>query len=208
MSFFVGKLVPFLEHVGFLTSILTTQTIAYERYKGVSCPINSNLKKSSHQSAIFATWIISGIFSLPMVAMAQTIDAHLPDGTFHKMCVIPMNATWKEWYMVSKFILFFLLMLVTLMYFVSKMSYYLLRNTTFLANHTTRGRNKLKRSRRRVIFLLLAVLIAFSVCLLPHQVLSIWVVFAKYRVILIMGHNGLLLVLHLSRAMFFSELCN
>ena len=135
--------------------------------------------------------------------MTHNWDAQLPDGTFHKLCGMTINATWKKWYILSKFILFFVIILIIMMCLFIKMSFHLVNQSKYMANHGPKRGHKLQKSRKKVIYLLLAVIVSFCVCLLPYQILTIWIMFSNYHAILTLGHDQFVLLLNLSRVLSF-----
>ena len=199
---FSGKVAPFLEQFATLTAILNILLIAYKRYQGV-CRTTHMSRHSPRYPWILTTWVIAGVFSVPISAMTDVMDVHFIDGSSYKMCGLVTDTTWKKWYIVSKFNLFYVFLLIMLILFLFRMSSHLIQRAKTITNRVGKRGHRFQRSRKRVVLLLVSVIITFCFCLLPSQIFSLWVLFSHFDGIVTLGQRNYMFVLNLTWALSF-----
>lgn len=71
-AFVTGRLVPFVEHLVSLASVLTILAITYDRYRGICFPLHSPCywTKLGVRSVILALWAVAVTASVPIVFIA------------------------------------------------------------------------------------------------------------------------------------------
>lgn len=204
-AFVTGRLVPFVEHLVSLASVLTILAITYDRYRGICFPLHSPCywTKLGVRSVILALWAVAVTASVPIVFIAIYRDSHFVDGTPIKVCRMPINALWKKVYIVGLFSVFFILMLLILLFFVMRMCRKLIWHVRFLERRADQESDKMASGRRRVIYMLILVITTFFLCLLPQRVLGIWLIFVNPSRINDLGLEGYLNLITFTRVLLY-----
>lgn len=202
---FTGKLVPFVEHLVSLATVLTILAITYDRYRGICFPLNSPCfwTKLQVKSVIIALWALAVTASIPVAFIANFKDSHFVDGTPIKVCRMPINSLWKKVYIVGLFSVFFLFVLFILLFFVTHMCRKLIWHVRFLERQADKESDKMASGRRRVIYMLILVITTFFLCLLPQRIFGIWLIFVNPSKVYELGLEGYLNLITFTRVMLY-----
>lgn len=205
MYHFTGKLVPFVEHLVSLATVLTILAITYDRYRGICFPLDSQCfwTKLQVKSVIISLWTLAVTASIPVAFIAIFKDSHFVDGTPIKVCRMPINTLWKKVYIVGLFSVFFLFVLFILLLFVTRMCKKLIWHVRFLERQADKESDKMASGRRRVIYMLILVITTFFLCLLPQRVIGIWLIFVNPSKVYELGLEGYLNLITFTRVMLY-----
>ncbi|XP_066275381.1 QRFP-like peptide receptor [Branchiostoma lanceolatum] len=169
------------EHLVFQASILTISAIGVERYYAICHPLKAKLNLTRRRifCSIAAIWAFSLALSSPMFTITDLIEHRLNEtnGTdVIVVCITDAGSTLGKTYMTVGSILFFVVPLLLLCGLYTAISWRLCDVPS-----TEQGRDVRKmaqmRSRRQVIHMLVAVVVTFFVCLTPHRVFQMWILF-------------------------------
>eukprot|EP00058_Branchiostoma_floridae_P026566 XP_002612057.1 hypothetical protein BRAFLDRAFT_94147 [Branchiostoma floridae] len=185
---FAGKLTPFFEVLVFQASILTMVAVSADRYQGVCHPLRTQLSNRRRRAllSIAAVWGLSLAASSPVLSIATYTELDM-NGTLICQCISTVDAPWKNHYTTIITVGFFVLPLVALsvMYFaIGK------RLTRPPAGETNAHLQAQHRSRRRVVLMVGTVVAVFFVCLLPHRLFQMWILYAPVEQIDGLGLQG------------------
>ncbi|XP_077992212.1 growth hormone secretagogue receptor type 1-like [Glandiceps talaboti] len=219
------KLVPFLEYSAAQASVLTLVFISVERYVAICFPLKAKYTITPGRSIILCVliWSVSCAASIPYVFMAQyTAYDYSKDGAFLYECGTYIHSVLAELYVISCFVIFFVLPLIVLGVMYFKVAYTLHRSVAMIHSNgrtsSSLGRKIIKprneeqsiqmytlvaqdtengsysdgtpqhspcrpkknpyeaqqQTRRRVVYMLIAVVVTFFLCLLPQRIVSLW----------------------------------
>ncbi|KAI8489013.1 hypothetical protein Bbelb_332370 [Branchiostoma belcheri] len=193
------KLTPFFEVLVFQASILTMVAVSADRYQGVCHPLltqSSNRRRRALLS-IALVWgislaasIVGGVADLgerteaikqvhlasssPVLHIATYTELDL-NGTVVCQCNFPVDSAWKNHYTTVITVGFFVLPLLALSVMYFAIGRRLIRPP---AGETSAHLQAQHRSRRRVVLMLGTVVAVFFVCLLPHRLFQLWLLYA------------------------------
>jgi neuromedin U receptor 2 len=204
LFFFAGKIVPFLESVVTLSSVLTILAITWDRYKGICYPLQYSEDKSKKMVSPFIfIWSVSILASIPLFFVAIFRDSHFRDGTPIKVCRMPITHTWHLLYFISIFTVFFCVMFFVMLYFTLKIFRTLAHRRMFINQSADRYAKKILHERRQMIRLMVVVVIMFFVCLVPQRAISLWLIFASKIDIMSLKLEGYLLLKTFPRVLVY-----
>ncbi|XP_078578711.1 QRFP-like peptide receptor [Branchiostoma floridae x Branchiostoma japonicum] len=170
------------EYLTFQASILTISAIGVERYYAICHPLKA--KRTLTRRRIFCTiaaiWAFSLALSSPMFTFTDLYEDAPTNGTngtdVFVLCITDSSSTSGMIYITVVSILFFVVPLLLLFGLYTAIS----RRLCDVPS-TEQGRDIRKmaqmRSRRQVINMLVAVVVTFFVCLTPHRVFQMCIIF-------------------------------
>ncbi|XP_078681655.1 growth hormone secretagogue receptor type 1-like [Branchiostoma floridae x Branchiostoma belcheri] len=195
------KLTPFFEVLVFQASILTMVAVSADRYQGVCHPLltqSSNRRRRALLS-IALVWGISLAASSPVLHIATYTELDL-NGTVVCQCNFPVDSAWKNHYTTVITVGFFVLPLVALSVMYFAIGRRLIRPP---AGETSAHLQAQHRSRRRVVLMLGTVVAVFFVCLLPHRLFQLWLLYAPTKQMEWLGLLGFVKVTIFMRMMVY-----
>ncbi|XP_035691590.1 galanin receptor 2a-like [Branchiostoma floridae] len=162
--------------------------VSADRYQGVCHPLRTQLSNRRRRAllSIAAVWGLSLAASSPVLSIATYTELDM-NGTLICQCISTVDAPWKNHYTTIITVGFFVLPLVALsvMYFaIGK------RLTRPPAGETNAHLQAQHRSRRRVVLMVGTVVAVFFVCLLPHRLFQMWILYAPVEQIDGLGLQG------------------
>ncbi|CAH1233694.1 NMUR2 [Branchiostoma lanceolatum] len=183
-----GKLTPFFEVLVFQASILTMVAVSADRYQGVCHPLltqSSNRRRRALLS-IALVWGLSLAASSPVLSIATYTEVDM-NGTIICQCISTVDVAWKNHYTTVITVGFFVLPLLALTVMYIAIGRRLTRKPTGEINAHLQAQH---RSRRRVVLMLGTVVTVFFVCLLPHRLFQMWILYAPVEQIEALGLQG------------------
>ncbi|KAG1674192.1 Neuropeptides capa receptor [Nymphon striatum] len=171
-------------------SILTIVAFTLERYVAICHPIHNKTKSkfSRATKVIIVIWAISILTSFPYGKFIQINHLRDPNGNLiekSKWCGFPYNDPQKHWesLIIASTLLFFVIpmSIISILYFRIAL---VLHRSGCLSRSNTTGRFQRKcgartQSRRAVIRMLCAVVIAFFICWAPYHTQRILFVYVS-----------------------------
>ncbi|XP_034659929.1 neuromedin-U receptor 1-like [Drosophila subobscura] len=164
----------------------------------------------------------------PIIAISSYSIEPYGDGTDAPVCTTAADGFWPIFYFVGSITLFFFLPFGILLLLYAAIAYKLLRpNNAFhrptspqpqpqpqpgtgtgTATPSTKGNshqqsNGMRKHRKQVIFMLVAVVSSFFVCLLPFRAFTLWVIMASAEDVERLGISGYYNLLYFSRFMLY-----
>ncbi|XP_077992833.1 growth hormone secretagogue receptor type 1-like [Glandiceps talaboti] len=129
------KLVPFLEYTAAQASVLTLVFISAERYVAICYPLKAKYTITPGRSILICIfiWFVSCSASVPYLFMAQHNAYELSaEGELMYECGTYIKSIWAEIYIISCFIIFFVLPLFAIGFLYFKVAMTLHRSTSMI----------------------------------------------------------------------------
>ncbi|XP_023035662.1 neuromedin-U receptor 1-like [Drosophila willistoni] len=168
-------------------------------------------------------------FCSPIIAISSYSVEPYGDGTDAPVCTTAADGFWPIFYFVGSITVFFFLPFGILVLLYAAIAYKLLRpnnafhrptspqTQTSAANQTTSNAtttpsvkgnshqqsNGMRKHRKQVIFMLVAVVSSFFLCLLPFRAFTLWVIMANAEDVESLGIAGYYNLLYFSRFMLY-----
>ncbi|XP_077992835.1 QRFP-like peptide receptor [Glandiceps talaboti] len=233
------KLIPFLEYSAAQASVLTLAFISIERYVAICYPLKAKYTITPKRCIVFCSmiWFISCLGSVPYLFMAKYSAYDVsPSGDLLYECGTFINSLLAEVYIISCFVLFFVIPLFVLGAMYLKVAFTLHRSMSMIRNKVARNHNRGKqvikegtetsgvqmdslvnkgprdvmarrynrttqlrkrdpfeeqeRTRSRVVYMLITVVITFFLCLLPQRIVSLWFQYGTAEQQMTLGIEG------------------
>ncbi|XP_034113807.2 growth hormone secretagogue receptor type 1 isoform X1 [Drosophila albomicans] len=178
-------------------------------------------------------WGIAALFTSPIIAISSYSVEPYGDGTDAPVCATAADGFWPICYFVGSITVFFIVPFGILVLLYAAIAYKLLRpNSAFhrptspqpqqsaitaatataaavaASTVSTKGNshqqsNGMRKHRKQVIFMLVAVVSSFFVCLLPFRAFTLWVITASAEDVERLGIAGYYNLLYFSRFMLY-----
>ena len=167
---FLCKLLPFLAYLSMGASVLTLTVMTIDRYFAIVRPMRRPLSKQLTMVAIILTWLISGaIFATELYKFrlfndsGQVICAprwveNIQDS--HKITMFEK---------VIRFVLLYLVPLLTMAMFYSKIVLHLWKRKA-PGVHIDKNQKRIEKQKRKVVTMLVTIVTLFAICWLPAHV--------------------------------------
>ncbi|WAR25344.1 NMUR2-like protein, partial [Mya arenaria] len=196
------KLVPFLENTVANVSILTIVAISIERYKVIRHPLQSI---NEHTAKVWVrntiTWVVSLVFCIPWIYVVDFREYSTREGRQIQVCRSPINENWKRVYILLMSSCFFILPAVALLVINWHMFCLLRRNCHQFV--TSGNKREYERRQKQVANNVASIVVIFFLCHLPFRVSGLWFTFAPIPEIRRLGLENILLLIYLSRVLFY-----
>lgn len=202
---FMCKMVHYTENVVTLASVMTILSITTDRYRGICYPMMSkghwtNVRVSVVVSII---WTLAVLSSLPTFFFPVFKDSTWLDGTPVKVCRIPIDRPWKVGYLLSIFTFFFVIPFFVLSGLIICMGRGLLWHRDLQEGRADKEAMYTLQKRRRVVFMLTLVVVAFFLCLLPQRIVGLWIIYTTRSNLESLGLEGYLNLITFTRVMVY-----
>ncbi|KAL3222338.1 hypothetical protein MRX96_028437 [Rhipicephalus microplus] len=171
-----GRLIPFLELVVAHVSILTMLAISFERYYAICKPLKAGYTctKTRALGIITTVWLLSMLVTSPMLLVSQYGWVEYYDGSTVPSCGTSFGRPWRRLYIVATMVLLFVLPFFVLVTVYTSIACQLMRQRAI--GCTPPSEQAQLRARHQLVFMLVAVVVSFFVCLLPYRVLILWII--------------------------------
>ncbi|XP_049269111.1 QRFP-like peptide receptor [Rhipicephalus sanguineus] len=170
------RLIPFLELVVAHVSILTILAISFERYYAICQPLKAGYTctKTRALGIITALWLLSTLVTSPMLLVSQYGWVEYYDGSTVPSCGTSFGRPWRRLYIVATMALLFALPFFVLVIVYASIACQLVRQRAI--GSTPVPEEAHLQARRQLVFMLVAVVVSFFVCLLPYRMLILWII--------------------------------
>ncbi|XP_049273433.1 QRFP-like peptide receptor [Rhipicephalus sanguineus] len=171
-----SRLIPFLELVVAHVSILTILAISFERYYAICQPLKAGYTctKTRALGIITALWLLSTLVTSPMLLVSQYGWVEYYDGSTVPSCGTSFGRPWRRLYIVATMALLFALPFFVLVIVYASIACQLVRQRAI--GSTPVPEEAHLQARRQLVFMLVAVVVSFFVCLLPYRMLILWII--------------------------------
>ncbi|XP_063975491.1 RYamide receptor isoform X2 [Diachasmimorpha longicaudata] len=174
---FGSKMCPgvnFAQAVSVLVSAYTLVTISIDRFVAIMWPLSPRTTRLQAKLLIVAVWILAVTVSSPIAAVSELQQ---PDEKYHICDQFICAEHWPEgyqryYYSISLLILQYLVPLVVLIFTYSSIAIRVWGKRPPGEAENTRDQ-RMAKSKLKMIKMMMAVVIAFTVCWLPFNVLTL-----------------------------------
>ena len=112
------------------------------------------------------------------------------------------GSLWKEIFVISHVVLFFILPFIMLGFVYGKIMHSLIvKNDNFLVNGRRLGEHAV-RMRKQVVIMLIAIVVLFFVCLTPFRVITVWFVYVSNESFTALGLKSIYNIVYGTRIMY------
>lgn len=141
---------------------------------------------------------------MPFAFMTFSEDAIFHDGTDVKVCRTRVYETWHYAYVITMFVIFFILPLAVLMVMYCAIIKHVTKD---LLPHGDVSRRLFcsNRYRKQIVFMIIGVVVLFFVCLIPLKVLALWTIFTPQADLRSLGFEGYTNLLSASRILLYTN---
>ncbi|XP_015108325.1 RYamide receptor [Diachasma alloeum] len=166
--------VNYSQAVSVLVSAYTLVTISIDRYVAIMWPLKPRMSRRQAKLLIMAVWLLALTVSSPIAVVSQLLQ---PNDKY-KMCDQFIcqeywpSAHQRYYYSIALLVLQYLVPLVVLMFTYSSIAIRVWGKRPPGEAENTRDQ-RMARSKRKMIKMMMTVVIAFTVCWLPFNVLTL-----------------------------------
>lgn len=194
----VCHMIPFMELVVAHVSVLTMLSISAERYYAICVPLRVGYLWTQWRAmcTIAAVWLVAIATACPLFWIVEYITVDYMDNTKVPVCATMANSPLPIAYFVAKDVIFFLVPMVVLLLLYTTITRHLMRHPfvdkmAMCAMRSNSGQQRSEsaqhRSRKQVVFMLIAVVVCFFVCMLPSCCFRQFIIFASEETIMALG---------------------
>nr|XP_032805481.1 pyroglutamylated RF-amide peptide receptor-like [Petromyzon marinus] len=177
------KLVPFIQVTAVTTSMLTMACIAVERFQGILHPLRSRSRYTTARAAS----MLCGVWLVGLCVAAPMFYAHTVQVTYDVLYDVSHTGCSEQWshaehrqaYTTTLLLVTFVLPLLTMTALYTRLAHELWVKTRVhdaVFNALQRSEiNKITRSKKRAVKMMVIVVILFAVCWAPFHVVNMLV---------------------------------
>ncbi|XP_025095290.1 neuropeptide CCHamide-2 receptor-like isoform X3 [Pomacea canaliculata] len=177
------KIVPFLENAAHHCSILSLLAISIERYLAICHPFRQHRrgKALTDLLTICLSWVVALLVAIPFALMSELTVELFYDGTWQTTCRTTTRIPGMQLFIILDFALVMILPLgvLTVLYtiIILRISASACACLGSVKQEEVHG-GRLAQSRNQVVWMMVAVVVLFYVCLLPMRAFILWLVFS------------------------------
>ena len=172
----VCKLLYPLQTMAMLASIFTLMAVSLNRYWAIVYPLQNQMTKSHAKGFIFVIWLLSALFTLPYILVLR-LDEETVSCKEHW----PVNPSYRKAYTLSLFLVEYLvpLTVISLVYLkiALEMRKCIKKRKTSCTNRDLSKSHQMEK--KRVVRMLVVVTALFAVCVLPNNIMWLWLDFGN-----------------------------
>lgn len=172
----VCKLLYPLQTMAMLASIFTLMAVSLNRYWAIVYPLQNQMTKRHAKGFIFAIWLLSALVTLPYILVLR-LDEETVSCEEHW----PVNASYRKAYTLSLFLVEYVvpLTVISLVYLkiAREMRKCIRKRKTSCTNRELSKSHQMER--KRVVRMLVVVTALFAVCVLPNNIMWLWLDFGN-----------------------------
>ncbi|GFS79767.1 g_PROTEIN_RECEP_F1_2 domain-containing protein [Nephila pilipes] len=202
--FFTGKAVPYVELTAAHGSVLTILAISFERYYAICQPLKAGYTCTQIRALaiIGAVWLTAGLLTTPVLPTVQYgLEESLTSaGQMVPVCAQVVEKLWQKLYYCTAIGLFYALPFLILVGVYCHIARHLMAGSRVLASSSEETQ---MRARKQVVFMLVAVVVSFFICLLPFRIFTLWVIFSTPESVLSLGMETYYNILYFCRLLVY-----
>ena len=159
---------PYVEMTAAHGSILTILAISFERYYAICQPLKAGYTCTQMRAlAIIAViWLVAALLTSPVLLTVDYKMAEFIDGSLVPVCLQMVKELWQQIYYMSIIGFLFLVPFLVLLVVYCYIAKHLMLGRRVLASSSEENQ---MRARKQVVFMLIAVVLSFFICLLPFR---------------------------------------
>ena len=195
---------PYFENLVCHVSVITILAISFERYYAICRPFKRiyACSKTRAVKIIAAIWLVGALCTFPFIVMSYVEKAkHTVSGEVD-ICRTSINTAWKQIYVIATVALLFLLPFLILVVLYIRIGKRLVQDEANL-NSEYEANRRFVAARKQVVYMLIAIILFFFICLVPIRVFILWYVFSPIESKDRLGHEQFLNILSFARTMMF-----
>ncbi|XP_013783158.1 thyrotropin-releasing hormone receptor-like, partial [Limulus polyphemus] len=196
------KIVPFVELTVAHGSIFTILAISFERYYAICKPLRAGYTCTKMRALVIivSVWMVALLITSPILAIAEYSYMDYIDDTKVPVCLTVAQTVWKKAYFIFITTLFFWLPLVVLLVVYGVITKQLIMDRQML--HSGSDHYQM-RARKQVVWMLVAVVTCFFLCLMPFRTFTMWVIVVPADRVKALGMEKYYIVLYFCRVMLY-----
>ncbi|XP_074644015.1 QRFP-like peptide receptor [Tubulanus polymorphus] len=206
------KLVPYLENLSALASVLTILAISFERYYAICHPFQAqyNCTISRSLKVLTAVWLFAIIVSAPFILTTRLGKAVFTEtGKTVYVCRTMATSISSRAFFTANIVFFFFIPMIMLAVLYANIISKLFTDSSHLLQ-TNASRNTGLRNRRQVVFMLVSIIILFITCMLPFRILTMYLMYTPMtRIKVEVGVYRMFYLILFARVMYYlNSACN
>ncbi|CAL7940739.1 unnamed protein product [Xylocopa violacea] len=168
--------VNYLQAVSVLVSAYTLVAISIDRYIAIMWPLKPRLSKRQAQLLIFAVWMLAMVISLPIAVVSKLYQ---PSEQYKKCDQYVCEEVWpsmekKYYYSIALLVLQYVIPIMVLVFTYTSIAVMVWGKRPPGEAENVRDQ-RMARSKRKMVKMMMTVVIVFTICWLPLNILNLLV---------------------------------
>lgn len=171
------KLLYPLQTIAALVSILTLVAVSLNRFWAIVYPLRSQLTKPRAKTIISAVWVLSTLITLPYILVLR-----LDENVMSCEEIWPKNLNYRRAYTLSLFLVQYVTPLMIIAFAYLKIAHEMrkcVQKTNLINSDRGLVDSQRQKEARRVVRMLVVVTTLFAVCVLPNNLMWLWLDFGN-----------------------------